>query len=157
MRMSPVPILLALGVAIAPQALAAQANDGLENKAAQWIGFLQAEHFDSAAVQVSPVAQGSMGTEQLAMIWPQILEHFGNLEKTAPLNRTERGGYTVIQLLGTFAKGAQTISIAFDKDSLVAGFSVLAPQEGGLASHPAGRRSEPGRARAESPEPDLAH
>jgi hypothetical protein len=68
-----------------------------------------------------------MGTEQLAMIWPQILERFGTLQKTAPINRLEQGGYVVVQLLGTFAKGPQTIRVAFDKDGLVAGFFVVGP------------------------------
>lgn len=140
-------VLLALGMALTPQMVAAQENDGLEKKAAEWLAFLQAGQFDSAAVRVSPVARGSMGAEQLAMIWPQILERFGELEKTAPLNRTEQGGYVVIQLLGTFAKGAQTIRLAFDKDGLVAGFFVQDPPGGGPAPPLDGPRRVPGRVR----------
>jgi len=136
MRLRPATALLALGVLLTPHVLAAQENDPLEKKAARWMALLEGEHFDSAAAQVSPVAQSSMGPEQLAMIWPQILERFGKLEKTAPLNRMEANGYTVVQLLGTFAKGQQTIRIAFDKDGLVAGFVVLDPRGGGPARRP---------------------
>jgi hypothetical protein len=127
MTARPASVLLTLAIAISPHTLAGQENGGLERKATEWLGYLQAEHFDSAAALVSPVARSSMGEEQLAMIWPRILEHFGELEKTAPLNRLVQGGYTVVQLLGTFANGTQTIGVVFDKDSLVAGFVVDPP------------------------------
>ena len=53
------------------------------------------------------------------------------MEKTAPLNRIEQNGYTVVQLLGTFSKGARTVQVAFDKSGLVVGFYVLEPPSGG--------------------------
>jgi hypothetical protein len=130
--------LLALALLVAPRALAAQDQDGLEKKAAAWIGYLQAEQYDSAAARVSPVAEASMGREQLAMIWPQIVARFGALEETAPLDRVEQGGYVLVQLLGTFARGEHTIRIAFDKDGLVAGFFVLDPPGASPAERPRG-------------------
>ena len=127
MRLRSGVTLLALGMALAPGVAAAQESDGLEKKAAEWLALLKTERFDSAAARVSPVARSSMSSEQLAMIWPQIVDHFGTLDKTSPINRLEQNGYVVIQLLGTFSKGPQTIRVAFDKDGLVAGFFVVGP------------------------------
>lgn len=120
-------LILAVGLVLAAGPVAAQEKRSLEEVATEWIALLKAGKFEGAAARVAPVARSSMGSEQLALIWPQIVERFGELEKTAPINRLEQNGYTVIQLLGTFAKGPQTVRIAFDKDGLVAGFFVVGP------------------------------
>jgi hypothetical protein len=146
MKSALVALLLACGLGLSPAPGASQDKDELEKKAEEWIALLRTGQFDSAAARVAPVARTSMGPTQLAMIWPQIRERFGELEKVTPINRLEQGGYVVIQLLGSFAKGAQTIRVAFDRDALVAGFFVVGPP------------SEAGRAPPfPSTSPRLAH
>ena len=136
MKSAAAVLLIACGLLLPPAPGATQEKDELEKKAEAWIALLRTGQFDSAAAHVAPVARSSMGATQLAMIWPQIRERFGELEKVTPINRLEQGGYVVIQLLGSFAKGAQTIRVAFDKDALVAGFFVVGPPSEGARALP---------------------
>lgn len=122
---------LGLAAALPCRPVAAQQDKDLESVAMEWLDLLKAEQFDSAAARVATIMQDNMGGPQLAMIWPQILEKFGDLEKTAPINRIQQGDYTVVQLLGTFAKGPHTIRVAFDNDGFVTGFFVLEPPAAG--------------------------
>ncbi|RMH14510.1 MAG: DUF3887 domain-containing protein [Gemmatimonadetes bacterium] len=103
----------------------------LEERAVAWMNLLRDEEFDRAAAQVSPAARAQMSGDQLAQLWPMILERHGELGDLEPVGRLTQGAFEIVQLQAHFDRGLRIVRVAFDADGLVAGFFVLDAPGGG--------------------------
>jgi len=114
-------------VVLAPAGTEAQTVDStaLNNAAIEWVTLLRDQHFDSAAARVDPAAAAQLGAAQLEGIWRSVDGQLGQMESLAEGPVTEARGYHVVDLKGTFAKGAVTVRVTFDAHTRVSGLFFL--------------------------------
>lgn len=103
-----------------------QDHPALEEVALQWLELLREESFDSAAAQVAPPARRQFSGDQLAEMWMGLLGRFGELGEMEPLERSRRGSFDVVAVLGSFEHSERTLRVSFDALGRVAGFVVVA-------------------------------
>lgn len=81
---------------------------------------------DSAWAQVAPAASRQFSGDQLAEMWMGLLGRFGELGEMEPLERSRRGSFDVVAVLGSFEHSERTLRVSFDALGRVAGFVVVA-------------------------------
>lgn len=82
----------------------------------------------SAWAQDAPdsVSQDHPALAEVALQWLGLLGRFGELGEMAPLERSRRGSFDVVAVLGTFERSERTLQVSFDGQGRVAGFVVVA-------------------------------
>lgn len=106
------------------------ADPELEELAIRWMNLLDAGHFDSAAVHVSPRVIEQMGEEQLTTLWPQITVQVGEMQDLLPERHSTLQGLHIVTMAGTFDAGVFDVNVVFDDEDRVMGFSVRPPGGG---------------------------
>ena len=101
-----------------------------EDASIQWLNYLKAGHFDSAAIHVSPQVIAQMGEEHLAVLWPQITAQVGAMQDLQPEKQGDLNGLRVVKLAGTFDAGVFDVNVVYDAEMKVVGFSVTPPSGG---------------------------
>lgn len=108
----------------------------LDSAAIEWVTLLRDRHFDAAAAQVDPAAAAQLGSVQLAEIWRQVTAQLGDMRTLGPGSVTEASGYHVVDLEGSFAKGAVTVRVTFDAERRVSGLFFMPRTEASWAPPP---------------------
>lgn len=102
----------------------------LEELSIRWMNLLDAGHFDSAAVHVSPRVITQLGEEQLQALWPQITVQVGEMQDLLPERHSTLEGLHIVTMAGTFDAGVFDVNVVFDGEGDVVGFSVRPPGGG---------------------------
>jgi hypothetical protein len=129
---SALALLAACGVApvSAQTPTPVDSDPAYEDASIQWMNYLQAGHFDSAAMHVSPQVIAQMGEEQLTILWPQITAQVGAMHDLQPEKQGDLNGLRVVKLAGTFDAGVFDVNVVYDAEMKVVGFSVTPPSGG---------------------------
>ena len=125
--MNRIPVLavasLALLFTLTPR-LCAQDFEALAKDVAQE---LAARQYDKVEARFDSRMASAMPLEKLQSFWDTMLGQVGPFKAITSATSAEQQGYHMVVLNCTFEKGPLNLRLAFDKDSKIAGFSIVPP------------------------------
>jgi dienelactone hydrolase len=107
-----------------------QAADQWNKAALEWVAFLKAGAFDSAAAKVAPeVPEGAMGAAELETIWGQLAAQLGALKTIEQGTVTEQAAYHIVDMPAVFENQEVVVRVVLSDALLVSGFFIRPPTQ----------------------------